>query len=103
MRCGRFGHYVEGCSEKPAVEDESQNQADQRPNDGTTNRESMVVEDGPWVVIQKPQRPRRQVLGGFAMDGSNRKGKEVMIEGPRLQILNSDLVGTKDNNDITKN
>lgn len=39
LRCGRrFGHYVEGCSEKTTVDEAAPNQPEQRDNNGVTKK-----------------------------------------------------------------
>ncbi|KAK2442272.1 zinc ion binding / nucleic acid binding protein [Trifolium repens] len=80
--CGKFGHYVEGCPEKKTPSNNARSTTDveqvtENMADDTT---------GPWVVVQKPRRPRR------AKDNNNRDGPTVANgrstgTGTRFEIL----------------
>ncbi|WJX68572.1 hypothetical protein P8452_52926 [Trifolium repens] len=72
--CGKFGHYAEGCPEKKAP-----SVTNMRPDEGQSviPREAAIMNgpdnmvgdgDGPWVVVQKPWRPRK------SKDGPNKDG-----------------------------
>jgi hypothetical protein len=80
--CGKFGHYVEGCSEKKTPSN----------NPRSTTDDVQAVENiaddtaGPWVVVQKPRRPRK------TKENNNKDGSTVANDrntgtGTRFEIL----------------
>jgi hypothetical protein len=90
--CGKFGHYVEGCPNKQAL---STNGSDrirtgEQPatlgGEANTNESSGVGGDGdgPWVIVQKPRRPRKN------KDGTGKEGVAtgaVRNNGTRFDVL----------------
>lgn len=59
LSCGKFGHHVEGCLDKTKPGDGGHASA---PLAGTGQQGvgPEAVVEGPWTVVQKPQRPRRK-------------------------------------------
>jgi hypothetical protein len=63
--CGKFGHYVEGCPNKKASTDNVK-RTEEGPSTISAEAGNMKGSDinggegdGPWVVVQKPRRPRK--------------------------------------------
>jgi hypothetical protein len=95
--CGKFGHYVEGCSEKKTPSNNARS---------TTDDERVMenmAEDitGPWVVVQKPRRPRSAkennnkdgptVANGRSTGTGTRFGiLEQLNEDPEIAVTNND-------------
>jgi hypothetical protein len=74
--CGKFGHYVEGCPDK-LVSNTSRTNTHQdsvsvNEKGQTANGKEKNEGEGPWVVVQKPRRPRK------TKEGNN---KEAMAAG----------------------
>jgi hypothetical protein len=88
-RCGKFGHYVEGCPEKNDTStarlptEDGSNGAIGEGVTANGNNKSSENEDGPWVVVQKPRRPRK------AKDGLVVGPSHVAGTGSRFDILES--------------
>jgi hypothetical protein len=65
--CGKFGHYLEGCPEKKEsnINTTVNDQAQMVVNGGapSSNNVDKNSGDGPWVVVQKPRRPRQTKEG----------------------------------------
>jgi hypothetical protein len=86
-RCGKFGHYVEGCPEKNDTStarlttEEGRNGAIVEGVIANGNNKSSEADDGPWVVVQKPRRARK-AKDGFAAGQSHGAGT-----GSRFDIL----------------
>jgi hypothetical protein len=92
--CGRFGHFVEGCPEKNKSgvsnngnEANSHLAVGEGTNlTGTENHDETV--NGPWVVVQKPRRPRRN-KEGISRDGVAVGHAQNAGTGTRFDILDS--------------
>jgi hypothetical protein len=94
--CGKFGHYVEGCPEKKAAND------NMRRSNEIVQVETGVEEiAGPWVVVQKPRRPRKSKENnnkeGAAMANDRNTGTRTrfdildhLIEDPEIVVDNND-------------
>jgi hypothetical protein len=80
--CGKFGHYVEGCPEKKAPSNNITSTADEVQGMDTT-AEGIA---GPWVVVQKPRRPRKMKENNNK-DGSSMANDRNTGTGTRFEIL----------------
>lgn len=68
LRCGRFGHYVKGCSEKPTDASSPVAGGDDHSGEKMLDK-SLPEKDGPWVVVQKSRRARTLAMGGPVKQG----------------------------------
>lgn len=63
LTCGKFGHYMEGCIEKPSEERLKGKRVVVNDRDGGKVRfegeSSSHNDQGPWLVVQKPRRTRK--------------------------------------------
>jgi hypothetical protein len=100
--CGKFGHYIEGCSEKEksSITRTNMNEARSDANEnGVMINDTNNAEDdanGPWVVVQKPRRPRK------TKEGNSAGPSQAAGTGTRFDILetiNADPEIGGDNND----
>jgi hypothetical protein len=88
-RCGKFGHYVEGCPDKNDTStarlptEDGSNGAIGEGVTANGNNKSSENEDGPWVLVQKPRRARK------AKDGLAAGPSHVAGTGSRFDILES--------------
>ncbi|WJX80580.1 hypothetical protein P8452_63561 [Trifolium repens] len=94
--CGKFGHYIEGCPEKKITS------ANTRSTTENVQPETGAEEiAGPWVVVQKPRRPRKAKevnnKDGAAMANDRITGTgtrfdvlEQLIEDPEIAANNND-------------
>ncbi|GAU44437.1 hypothetical protein TSUD_129310 [Trifolium subterraneum] len=106
LGCGNFGHYVEGCPAKVnGASDERRKNTEAKQGEGSGDRET-----GPWTVVSKPRRQRKQTkpveenkgettnMGSrFAILGENQNDQdgEIPIENDEeLVSTNKETVGT---------
>ncbi|WJX25403.1 hypothetical protein P8452_14446 [Trifolium repens] len=95
--CGKFGHYIDGCSEKEKVQTElNQNMQGQKPGGSDKGSESVKNNQdniqGQWVVVQKPRRARKNNAtpsGGAGGNVGSSKTASAKEPGTRFEILNS--------------
>ncbi|MCH83894.1 hypothetical protein A2U01_0004722 [Trifolium medium] len=94
ITCGKFGHYKEGCPEKPKQQDVN---GTVRQNGGEGSGPTGCEDDGPWVVVQKPRRNRKGKEKETAVDRSRGKAEngsnndDPKISGSRFISLNDEI------------
>jgi hypothetical protein len=96
LSSGKFGHYVEGCPTKiVAVGSNGGNNGENKMDEGQTGR-GAVSAAGPWTVVSKPRRPRKQPK----VQDENKE--EPVYKGSRFSVLNTDKE-QQQSEDITVN
>lgn len=86
LSCGKFGHYLDGCPDKEALAKGAE------PSEGHTKKHkegcsSAAGQQGPWVVVQKPRRPRKGAPFGPKV---SQQRVEPNGSGSRFNILHKE-------------
>ncbi|KAK2391890.1 zinc ion binding / nucleic acid binding protein [Trifolium repens] len=110
LACGKFGHYVDGCPAKQmhhvnqSSGENVQNQASEESSH-TRGVKDNEGKESPWVVVQKPRRPRKTKDGGNnggGVVGVGKQGARVNAGGSRFQVLEGVLDDTTNEGEATQ-
>jgi hypothetical protein len=94
--CGKFGHYKEGCPDKLKEKDvDNRGQGDENGVQKTAAAEASGG-DGPWMVVQKPRRPRKPT-------GNNGAGKTQAMINDGAKIVGSRFTALNDESPLPEN
>jgi len=104
LNCGKFGHYVEGCPKTSVVGGNGGQGGD---NDRVVKQTELVggqVAAGPWTVVSKTRRPRKNPkLTEAVTGGANNQGSRFAISGEDNLHLEEQNKDTTINPEINAN
>jgi len=91
LTCGRYGHDMASCKDTEATIAKKRwiNQVSNENNNEGNQQNQNSCQPGPWTVVQKPRRQRKQKDNGVGK-GNAEQGHNIENNGSRFAILHDE-------------